>query len=77
MILRCERCGATFDHRETHKCKACDTQGMVDTPLVDTPKTPLVDTPKGSRHGVYKDPEARKMQMREAARARRAKKVKQ
>ena len=59
-------------HRSCKPVWTVDTQPkMVDTHVVDTP--PLVDTQ--SRHGRYKDYEARKKQMRSYMARRRQEKL--
>jgi len=75
MILQCKQCGERHDHRSDHRCMVDTPSPMVDTTpkMVDTP-VPVVDTrpsERGSRHGVHKDYEARKVQMREYMRRRR------
>jgi len=70
MILQCKQCGERHDHRSDHRCMVDTPSPMVDTDaeMVDTP-VPVVDT--SSRHGVHRDYEARKVQMREYMRRRR------
>lgn len=84
MTITCKSCGKVHDHRESHVCVVDTKPALVDTapkrvdtrkPLVDTDpfvvdtRTGVVDTV--SRHGVHKDWEARKVQMREYSKRRR------
>ena len=68
MTLRCDTCGTVYNHREDHKCAAVDKAPRVvhGELVVHAP-----GSPQGTRHGMYRDAEARREYKRLWARAKR------